>query len=348
MQLYIGNKNYSSWSMRPWLLLKQVGIAVRGGRAAPRPRTPARRSRRRCSRSRRPAACRCWSTTASRSGTAWPSPSTWPRSFPDKQLWPRDAPRAGAGAQRLRRDALRLRRAAQRLRHEHRGLAARGRRARAARERGAPGRPDAHRRDVGARRSATAAARSCSAAFTIADAYFAPVVHAHPHLRAAGRRGGRRATSNASWRCRRCGVVRSRRPAPSTTSCPRTSPTAQALTPAGAARPLRYACPCTRTSSAARCATPARPAGEGSRLGRRRRHARGACARRLPAGRQGLPGLPASRDARGIRAGPHRAQDRARLSRLRVPRRARRHAGGRPGAARPDHQRDRAGATTAR
>ena len=26
MQLYIGNKNYSSWSMRPWLLMKQAGI----------------------------------------------------------------------------------------------------------------------------------------------------------------------------------------------------------------------------------------------------------------------------------------------------------------------------------
>jgi glutathione S-transferase len=26
MQLYIGNKNYSSWSMRPWVLMKQVGI----------------------------------------------------------------------------------------------------------------------------------------------------------------------------------------------------------------------------------------------------------------------------------------------------------------------------------
>ena len=27
MQLYIGNKNYSSWSMRPWVLLRQSGIA---------------------------------------------------------------------------------------------------------------------------------------------------------------------------------------------------------------------------------------------------------------------------------------------------------------------------------
>jgi glutathione S-transferase len=27
MQLYIGNKNYSSWSLRPWVLMKQLGIA---------------------------------------------------------------------------------------------------------------------------------------------------------------------------------------------------------------------------------------------------------------------------------------------------------------------------------
>jgi glutathione S-transferase len=27
LQLYIGNKNYSSWSMRPWVLMRQLGIA---------------------------------------------------------------------------------------------------------------------------------------------------------------------------------------------------------------------------------------------------------------------------------------------------------------------------------
>ena len=34
LTLVIGNKNYSSWSMRPWVLLKQLGIAVRGEEAA--------------------------------------------------------------------------------------------------------------------------------------------------------------------------------------------------------------------------------------------------------------------------------------------------------------------------
>lgn len=27
VKLYIGNKNYSSWSLRPWLCLKKAGIA---------------------------------------------------------------------------------------------------------------------------------------------------------------------------------------------------------------------------------------------------------------------------------------------------------------------------------
>ena len=27
LKLYIGNKNYSSWSLRPWLLMNHAGIA---------------------------------------------------------------------------------------------------------------------------------------------------------------------------------------------------------------------------------------------------------------------------------------------------------------------------------
>jgi glutathione S-transferase len=27
LKLFIGNKNYSSWSMRPWVLMRQTGIA---------------------------------------------------------------------------------------------------------------------------------------------------------------------------------------------------------------------------------------------------------------------------------------------------------------------------------
>ena len=29
LDLYIGNKNYSSWSLRPWLLMKHFGFAFR-------------------------------------------------------------------------------------------------------------------------------------------------------------------------------------------------------------------------------------------------------------------------------------------------------------------------------
>ena len=107
MQLYIGNKNYSSWSMRAWLLMKQAGIAFDGGQAALRLGRRARRSRRRCSRWRRPGACRCWSTTASRSGTRWRSPSTWPSISRQAALAARPQA-ARAGAQPLRRDALGL------------------------------------------------------------------------------------------------------------------------------------------------------------------------------------------------------------------------------------------------
>ncbi len=50
--LYIGNKNYSSWSLRPWLAMRQAGIPFReellslqedAGKAARLARTPAGR-----------------------------------------------------------------------------------------------------------------------------------------------------------------------------------------------------------------------------------------------------------------------------------------------------------------
>ena len=133
MQLYIGNKNYSSWSLRPWLLMKQAGIPfeekkVRLGweddspfkktmlALAPSGRVP---------------------LLIDDGFAIWDSlaiAETLAERFPDKQLWPRDAEAAGPGAQPLRRDALGLRRAAQHLRHEHRGEPARDRRAHAARE----------------------------------------------------------------------------------------------------------------------------------------------------------------------------------------------------------------------
>ena len=57
LKLYIGNKNYSSWSMRPWVLLKQAGIPFEGELAV-------------------------WDTLAIAEYVA--------EQYPDKQLWPRD------------------------------------------------------------------------------------------------------------------------------------------------------------------------------------------------------------------------------------------------------------------
>jgi hypothetical protein len=93
------------------------------------------------------AACRCWSTTASRSGTRSPSRSTWRRSSRPRAVAARPAG-AGPGAQRVRRDAFGLHRPAQPLRHEHRGLAGRGRPAGLARAGGGAHRRRAHRADV--------------------------------------------------------------------------------------------------------------------------------------------------------------------------------------------------------
>ena len=100
MKLYIGNKNYSSWSMRPVGADAPVRHPVRRGDGALR-RLRARLGfkRRVAQRQRRPGVCRCWWTAAWRSGTRWRSPSTWP-SVSATALWPRD-PRDRARARSL-------------------------------------------------------------------------------------------------------------------------------------------------------------------------------------------------------------------------------------------------------
>ena len=56
--LYVGNKNYSSWSMRPWLALRWAGVAFEerviplGG-----PGTPTSHAGDPCRLSQRPRAC---------------------------------------------------------------------------------------------------------------------------------------------------------------------------------------------------------------------------------------------------------------------------------------------------
>ena len=127
MQLYIGNKNYSSWSLRPWLLMTQAGIPfeekkVRLGweddspfkktmlALAPTGRVPLL-------------------IDDGFRGLGQPGDRREPGRALSRQAALAARPEAaGPGAQPLRRDALGLRRAAQHLRHEHRGAPARGRR----------------------------------------------------------------------------------------------------------------------------------------------------------------------------------------------------------------------------
>ncbi|MCK7495605.1 MAG: hypothetical protein MZW92_34800 [Comamonadaceae bacterium] len=113
LQLVIGNKNYSSWSMRPWVLMRQLGIAVRRGQAALRLRRRTRPFRRAVAAlspaGRVPVLVR---RRLRGVGLAGHRRVRWHERFPARGVWPADAAAARPRAQRLRRDARRLRRAA--------------------------------------------------------------------------------------------------------------------------------------------------------------------------------------------------------------------------------------------
>jgi glutathione S-transferase len=91
MQLYIGNKNYSSWSMRPWVLLKQAGIPFEEVKLrfdAFSPESKFKTELARISPSGRvpvlvDADLAVWDTLAIAEYVA--------ERFPDKNLWPQDA-----------------------------------------------------------------------------------------------------------------------------------------------------------------------------------------------------------------------------------------------------------------
>jgi glutathione S-transferase len=91
MQLVIGNKNYSSWSMRPWVLLKQTGIAFDEGMVRFDAFTADSRFKTEIARvtpaGRVPVLIdgdlTVWDTLAIAEYLA--------EKFPDKGLWPRDA-----------------------------------------------------------------------------------------------------------------------------------------------------------------------------------------------------------------------------------------------------------------
>ena len=172
--LVIGNKCHSSWSLRPWILMKQFDIPLRGG-ADPlrRPDRLAGVEGRDRASTRRPARCRRWSTARSRCGSRSPSWSTSPKRIPSAPIWPRDrAARAMARVDRLR-DACRLLGHARRLPDEPRqALRLQGpRRRRRRRMRRASPRS-------GARRASASAQGGpfLFGAFSAADAMYAPMV----------------------------------------------------------------------------------------------------------------------------------------------------------------------------
>ena len=92
MKLYIGNKNYSSWSMRPWVLLKQAGIPFEEIKLRFDAFSPESKFKTELARispaGRVPVLVdgdlTVWDTLAIAEYLA--------ERFPDKQLWPQDAP----------------------------------------------------------------------------------------------------------------------------------------------------------------------------------------------------------------------------------------------------------------
>jgi glutathione S-transferase len=174
LQLVIGNKNYSSWSMRPWVLMTATGHPFDETQAALRLH-PARPSARRWRVSAPPAWCRCCWTTASRCGTRWRLPNTCTNAFPRPASGRPTSRAARPRPQPVRRDACRLWRAAQPLPDEHRsrlpevGARIWAEQAGSARRRGAAGSA------LGRRAGGTAAGPSCFGDFCAADAFFAPV-----------------------------------------------------------------------------------------------------------------------------------------------------------------------------
>ena len=208
LKLYIGNKNYSSWSMRPWVLLTQAGIAVRRSHGALR----LLRRRLRVQED----ACRRVTPTGKVPVLVDDDLAVWDtlaiaeyvaEQFPDKQLWPADK----AARARARSICAEM----------HTGFTA---------LRGAcPMNIEADLPQAGALiwRDKPACAPMCSAwwrcgarclqqhggpmlfgAFTIADAYFAPVCMRLQDLRPAGATGHRGLCGARVRPARRAGLDR--------------------------------------------------------------------------------------------------------------------------------------------
>ena len=272
----------------------------------------------------------------SRSGIRSPSWKRWPSGFPSEGVWPADRGRARLRALGLSGDALGLPRSARskmpmniRASHPGKGMT-----------------PEV-RADIDRIERLWREARSRFGSggdflfgrFSAADAMFAPVVmrfatygvacgsvaaryceavKAAPGVRALGR--GRASTRRNSWprgrtlRGAAAALRRGRRVAPM-----------KIYAVGGSVRDELLGRPVTDRDWVVVGATPAEMAARGFRaVGIR------------------FPGVPAPRDARGVRARPHRAQDRAGLQGLRLPRLSRGDSRGGPAPARPHHQCHRA------
>ena len=116
MKLVIGNKNYSSWSLRPWIAMKALGIPfeeilIPFGSPVGNPEFKARVARIFAGR----AWCRCWSTATSTCGRRSRSWNISPRNFPTSSSGRRTRKARAAGARALQRDACGLCGAARRM-----------------------------------------------------------------------------------------------------------------------------------------------------------------------------------------------------------------------------------------
>ena len=150
--------------------------------------------------------CRCWSTTALAVWDTLAIAEYLAETLPEQAALAADARAARPGAQHLRRDARGLRRAAHAIADEHRGRPARGRRAPAGRAAAACAPTSTASSRCGATLlDAASGGPLLFGEFSIADAYFAPVVHAHHAPMPCRCRRPSRPTSSACTRCRASG-----------------------------------------------------------------------------------------------------------------------------------------------
>ena len=170
--LAIGDRSYSSWSLRGWLLFARFGLpvtVVERRLYSPERGAGARRLRRRAHRA---GAARRGAGRLRRLGFASRSPRRWPSAIPSAASGRPTRPARGTGAGTRGGDAFRLHRPARRLPDEPAAVL---RRLRAGRGRRAPTSRASRRSGRWPGRRTAAAAAGSSAATRVADAFFAPV-----------------------------------------------------------------------------------------------------------------------------------------------------------------------------